>query len=96
MPIADGDGYLCAEWTLIRYAQKEMGSGSSILGAPWRSVHSACDSQLPDASYAIEVGRIRTAEQALWWTLHLMGKEWFEATDWETSIESSGLTSKFV
>lgn len=102
--IDDGTGYLCAEYTSLRASQDQVLAHradrqrdtefcpANLTLAPWRAVHFECDPDLPDASYAIEIHRIRNSRQALWWTLHLSGKGWFESTDWYSAIKAAGLT----
>lgn len=49
-------------------------------GAPWRVYHADCDPG-PDG-YWFHVGEVDTPGGLLDWTLHLLGKPWFEDTDW--------------
>jgi hypothetical protein len=48
----------------------------------WQALHTSCDPDLEREDYFIEVDRIRTAEDALRWTAHLMPKTWLHRTDW--------------
>ena len=101
-PVADGEGYLTVyardqrayrQW---REAQPVRGpwepidltaafSGIDML-PHWRCVHRACDPHPDDGGYWFDVGRIRTAAQALGWTSHLMGKPWLEHTNWDEVV----------
>lgn len=48
----------------------------------WQVLHHKCTRDDVN-SYSIGVGQIRTAEEVLDFTLHLMGKAWLVHTDWE-------------
>jgi hypothetical protein len=54
----------------------------------WSAQHFECCSE-PDGpeGYGFAVERARTPEQLLAWTAHLMGKGWFNATDWDEVLE---------
>lgn len=51
--------------------------------AQWRWRHCKCDL---GSSYQIEAERLDNVEKVLHWTFHLMGKNWFELTDWRKAI----------
>ena len=57
---------------------------------PWEWGHARC----VRGDYAIDEDRIDTPGKALDWTLHLMKKAWFEATDWERAVRRLGLVEK--
>jgi hypothetical protein len=73
----------------------QMRSGSDLAKLPdevkWYWAHTDC---IPDERelYAIPALRINTSAKALGWTLHLMGKNWFKATDWAAAIRKLGLS----
>ena len=53
----------------------------------WDWTHERCMVDLPDASrYLIYGDEIKTAKDALSWTLHLMRKTWFSGTDWGATM----------
>lgn len=61
-------------------------TGREILSEPdtrahWRAIHRDCDPGDAEG-YWFGVERCRTVESLLSWTLHLLGKGWYEATDW--------------
>ena len=49
----------------------------------WQWGHMAC---LEGDDYWIAADRIDTLEKAMAWTLHLLEKGWFPASDWERAI----------
>jgi hypothetical protein len=49
--------------------------------AEWKTAHYNC-SQQDDAWYSIEIYRIRTFQQVIEWTSHLMIKNWIGHTNW--------------
>lgn len=66
--------------------------GGALLDFPdrarWHVWHKKCD---PDPEeefpvYWFDIERIRTHAQVLKWTAHLMGKRWFEDTNWDQVI----------
>lgn len=100
--IEDGDGYLTVNEAQIKEAQRELVEWKSehqtsavsikdLLDRPnfvkWHAVHGSCDPRSDYGDYSIEVDRIRTARHALGWTLHLHGKNWTGATDWDEFIK---------
>jgi hypothetical protein len=50
---------------------------------PWMWGHRTCG---PASTYWFKADRIDNPKKALGWTLHLMKKVWFSATDWETAM----------
>jgi hypothetical protein len=61
----------------------------------WRVAHFDC---LPDGAtiysdYCIEVDQIRTPEQVVAWTAHLMTKTWLPLTNWHATLQ--GLANKW-
>jgi hypothetical protein len=52
---------------------------------PWVWHHYGCN--MNGSSYEIEADRFNTISKAMGWTLHLMGKNWFEFTNWRNVIE---------
>ena len=56
--------------------------------ARWQIHHRACDPEPEADDYWFDVGRARTHAKLLSWTAHLMGKVWFEHTDWGSLIRS--------
>ncbi len=53
----------------------------------WRTFHFDCITDEEwEWGYPIEGTRINTLGKALAWTLHLQGKTWYEATDWENLV----------
>lgn len=51
--------------------------------APWLAWHGNCDPAPRSSSwYFIEVERIRTTADLLWWTAHLLEKGWIQSTNW--------------
>jgi hypothetical protein len=60
--------------------------------AHWRIVHDSCV-DIEDATavnYWIACDRIDTWRKAAGWTAHLMGKIWFEGTDWDKLLVGMG------
>jgi hypothetical protein len=101
-PIADGAGTLSIdygdigrvqEWQRAHY-NPELGghvyTGADLLDGPeahWKVLHHACDPN-PDGAgqYHFDVSTIRTLEQTLNWTAHLLDKDWLPDTDWAELI----------
>lgn len=52
--------------------------------ACWVWHHCRCDPS--SSSYEIDGSRFNTVGKALHWTLHLMGKTWFEFTNWRHTV----------
>lgn len=101
--IEDGDGYLTVNQPQVKEAQRELAewknehqttavSFKDLMGRPdfvkWQAVHNSCDPRSENGDYSIDVDRIRTARHALGWTLHLHGKNWTGATDWDEFIKA--------
>lgn len=72
-PIADGTGSIFIPYEEIRGALR------ADCEPRWITAHFDCDDR---DGYSIDVERIRTHEQALAWTAHLMGKRWVADTNW--------------
>jgi hypothetical protein len=52
---------------------------------PWET---HCDQCEPNTcGYCIQVDELRTAQDLLRWTSHLMGKAWLASTDWDELLE---------
>jgi len=51
----------------------------------WRTSHYAHPGMDED-SYGIAARRIATWQQLAWWTAHLMEKNWFRLSDWDTLL----------
>lgn len=90
-PIADGKGYI--EFDNTEPSRRPAGGRhraprcvpTSDLDGPdrylgMRVVHVACDED-QHFTYHIDVERIRTADEALDWTRHMLGKIWFGAAE---------------
>ncbi|MER6319275.1 hypothetical protein ABT237_36805 [Streptomyces sp. NPDC001581] len=62
-------------------------SGDDIFGYPgkvrWRAHHALCDPAPGEGAYDIPAAKIRSWEQLLDWTAHLMEKSWLLHTDWD-------------
>jgi hypothetical protein len=60
----------------------------------WQILHSKCDPRPAyDGDYAIDVARARSAWDLLWWTAHLMGKNWVPATNWDDVLRHVAMQS---
>ncbi len=53
--------------------------------AEWKWHHRRCGPEC--GTYWIDGTRLDSTEKVLHWTFHLMGKTWFEFTDWRKAIE---------
>jgi hypothetical protein len=66
-------------------------SGGALLDLPelarWQVHHSVCDPNPDGDDYWFHVGRCDTWPKIVGRTAHLMGKRWFEYTDWQTLLE---------
>lgn len=105
-PIEDGAGSLTLSRSSLgrveaAWAESKLEIGGLVsLGellslpdpAPWLAFHSRCDPDphCDDCAYHIEIARLRTHQQILWWTAHLMGKTWIERTNWRDLLERLG------
>ncbi|MFJ5026140.1 hypothetical protein [Streptomyces goshikiensis] len=62
-------------------------SGADIFGYPekvrWQAHHALCDPAPGEGAYDIPAAKIRSWEQLLDWTAHLMEKSWLAHTDWD-------------
>jgi predicted GIY-YIG superfamily endonuclease len=97
-PIADGDGYLtvsAAEQRAHRARKADRPDGAPLTMSDvmhhqrptWRAFHRSCDPDLADAGYWFDVARIRTVDDVLDWTAHLIGKRWLPDTNWKQVLE---------
>lgn len=97
--IEDGGGYLTVDESKVKEVRREVDEVNGypriygwqeLLDRPdfvkWQALHGACDPRSEFGDYSIEVERVRTARHALGWTLHLHGKTWTGATDWNSFI----------
>ena len=50
--------------------------------ARWHAWHDGCDPHPTGNDYWFTVSQVPTFEAVLSWTVHLMEKNWFAATDW--------------
>lgn len=101
-PIADGAGAVRIDLAEVRDAEAAgepvMTSWDDIIQqdyfypAQWMARHIACD-DIDGPFYAIDVERIRTPEQMLWWTAHLMEKRWLTFTNWRGIIRHRGVSA---
>lgn len=57
-----------------------MPDGSLPFIAPWKPKCGECADAV--MAYYVDYDRLRNERDALDWTLHLQGKNWFEVTDW--------------
>lgn len=58
--------------------------------ARWRALHDACREPDEDASYQIDAVKLTTYSGLLWWTNHLMAKNWLKDTDWGAVLMEAG------
>tara|TARA_R100000935_G_scaffold55231_1_gene84980 strand:+ start:328 stop:693 length:366 start_codon:yes stop_codon:yes gene_type:complete len=101
--ISDGNGYIYMDKARayeVRQAVKQWKadraskwlSGDDLLSYPeaakWVTCHRACDPDAEGNSYWVDVARLRTAENLLSWTAHLMGKNWLDSTNWASIIRA--------
>jgi hypothetical protein len=57
----------------------------------WRSAHDKCRDDRDQGCYEIDVPRIATWSALCRWTAHLMEKNWFDLSDWDSLLrEVSG------
>jgi hypothetical protein len=59
----------------------------------WQVLHRKCDPRPDYGDYAIEVERARSAWDLIWWTAHLMGKNWVPATNWDDVLRHAAMRS---
>ncbi|MGW1643176.1 hypothetical protein [Streptomyces lavendulae] len=64
--------------------------GDDIFGYPekvrWQAHHARCDPAPGGGAYDIPAAKIRSWEQLLDWTAHLMEKSWLSHTDWDDCL----------
>lgn len=59
--------------------------------ARWRALHDACRQPDDDeAAYQIDAIKLTTYSGLLWWTNHLMSKNWLKDTDWGAVLMEAG------
>ncbi|MFF7048221.1 hypothetical protein ACFY94_07660 [Streptomyces griseorubiginosus] len=93
-PIGDNDGHLWIEDQAVNQVQAaarqwEADHPDGVISAfgdfpedvPWQAHHTGCAPET--GSYAIPAEEIRTWQQLLEWTAHLMEKAWLSCTDWD-------------
>lgn len=56
----------------------------------WRTSHYAHFTPDSPAAYEIGSGRITTWRHLIWWTAHLMEKNWFPLSDWDALLREVG------
>lgn len=54
----------------------------------WAPVHYRCDEDRGDA-YCIDVLKVGTYRGLVWWTAHLMAKNWLDLTDWDSLLREA-------
>ncbi|BBX70093.1 hypothetical protein [Mycolicibacterium psychrotolerans] len=101
--VADGTGYVHISHTEIyqheqtRRDWRAQHAGDiyvSVADMPddgpvrWRTHHTDCDPDPGGDDYVIPVVRMRTREELLSWTAHLLDKRWLYQTDWSQFIYS--------
>jgi hypothetical protein len=99
--VDDGQGCLrvwFADIASYRAAEREWrqmhGDGPHPLGdvvrmpevVPWHIHHFACTAEADADGYDIDVAQVRTWRDLVWWTSHLMAKNWLALTDWPQVI----------
>lgn len=89
LPVLEGQG-----WVHIPLVDVALAEASAWDVATWAVHHSHCDQTPSSNDYWIEVGRIRTTESALDWTLHLARKRWYASTDWPAFIRRGLLAAR--
>lgn len=73
----------------IYAAFREMRTPSGAIR--WRTSHYGCFAGGARDTYEIGSERIATWRQLIWWTAHLMEKNWFARSDWDDLLrEISG------
>jgi hypothetical protein len=58
--------------------------------AQWKVHHRTCDPNPDHSCYWFDVGRCDSWPRLAHWTGHLMGKNWFQHTDWRDLLERIG------
>lgn len=77
-PIADNNGAIVALYA-------EINDPDSTI--PWRPMHYGCQGSAE--GYQIDVQGIRTHGDVLWWTRHLLPKNWFARSEWSAVISEA-------
>lgn len=98
--IDDGTGYVHVSYAQINEHQRAwrdfneehqgLAPASEFRSLPdrahWRAHHVDCDPNPDDVDYWFDVSRARTHAQLLYWTAHLLGKNWIQDTSWSELI----------
>lgn len=71
-------------WTAINLA-----SANLPKRARWRVCHFECDPNPESTDYWIWVDHVSTWPKLCAFTAHLMGKKWFEVTDWDRILRNA-------
>lgn len=97
-PIADGVGAVRIDLVEVREAESLESDWRNAVDpslrypAVWLARHVACD-DIDGPFYAIDVERIRTHAQLIWWTAHLMDKPWLTVTNWRGILRDRGVSA---
>lgn len=78
-PIGNGRGYLSA-------SDQDIASGDPVT---WVAQHDKCRHQ--EFSYWVAVEQVRSVEDAISWTKHLAGKNWYSRSDWTQVMARQGV-----
>jgi hypothetical protein len=73
-PINGDSGCVYATFAEMRTSAEEI---------RWRTSHYDCFAGGERDTYEISSERIATWRQFVWWTAHLMEKDWFPLSDWD-------------
>lgn len=79
-PIADSEGVVAVPLHQIR----EM----PMFGPTWEPRHLLCAEDMHDY-YGIDIEQLRTHEDVLRWTAHLLEKTWLANSNWDAIIRST-------
>lgn len=74
-PIADGQGVLCVPFLEI--------NNPPDMGGRWRAQHTSCANREHVDYYGIDIESVSDALGLVWWSAHLIGKNWLPETNWE-------------
>jgi hypothetical protein len=60
---------------------------------PWHVYHESCDPNVAEEHlvYSLDINRIRSAAQVVFWQLHLSEKPWIGVTTWNEFVRSRAL-----
>jgi hypothetical protein len=103
-PVHDRDGYVCVDYADLReYERQARAWDEAHVDAffvpvseydtyptlvRWHVLHGRCDPRPDSADYWIGVERIRTPDQVIAWSAHLLGKRWIQTTTWPDVLRS--------